>query len=25
MANKEITALALRQRFGQVMDEVRYR
>ena len=25
MANKEITALALRQRFGEVMDEVRYR
>lgn len=25
MANKEITALALRQHFGQVMDEVRYR
>ena len=25
MAKKEITALALRQRFGEVMDEVRYR
>ena len=24
MAKKEITALALRQRFGEVMDEVRY-
>jgi prevent-host-death family protein len=25
MVKKEITALALRQRFGEVMDEVRYR
>ena len=25
MAKKVITALALRQRFGEVMDEVRYR
>ena len=25
MAKKEITALALRQHFGEVMDEVRYR
>ena len=25
MAKKEITALALRQRFGEIMDEVRYR
>ena len=25
MANREITALALRQHFGEVMDEVRYR
>ena len=25
MATKEITALALRQRFGEVMDAVRYR
>ncbi len=25
MVTKEITALALRQRFGEVMDEVRYR
>ncbi len=25
MVKKEITALSLRQRFGEVMDEVRYR